>query len=230
VDTILVAAAIWLFLVVLGLAILRSAGQADRDAERRLRERSQRPRPKRRPAEAGRRAARVGVLVAALPLAGMSVGTRDADAAACRGAGSSAPAAASRATLCLINRERQARGLAALVENARLRGAASRYAADMVHRGYFSHVSPEGTTFVERLRFAGYLRRCGWSAGETLAWGSGTQASARSRVQAWMNSPPHRAVLLGASYRDAGVAVARGTPGTAPTGLTYVAELGHRRC
>jgi uncharacterized protein YkwD len=229
-GTVLVVAVIWLFLLVLGLALLRTAGQAERDAERRLRERSERPRPKRRPAEAGRRAARVGVLVAALPLAGASVGTRDADAAACKGARSSAPVAASNATLCLINRERQTRGLAPLTENARLARVASQYAADMVQRSYFSHVSPEGATFVDRLRAAGYLRPCGWSAGETLAWGYGTQASARSRVVAWMHSPPHRAVLLGPSYRDIGVAVQRGTPVTAPSGLTYVAEFGRRRC
>ena len=138
-------------------------------------------------------------MVATLPLAGATARPQDADAAACKGARSSAPAAASGATLCLINRERRARGLSPVVQNARLSNAANQYAADMVQRGFFSHVSPDGATFVERLQLAGYMRRCAWSAGETLAWGYGTEVSASSRVAAWMHSPPHRAVLLGAS-------------------------------
>jgi uncharacterized protein YkwD len=100
----------------------------------------------------------------------------------------------------------------------------------MILRGYFSHDSPEGQTFVDRLRAAGYIGRCAWSAGETLAWGTGTQSSPRSRVQAWMHSPPHRAVLLSRSYREAGVAVLRGSPVDRTLGSTYAAEFGRRRC
>ena len=228
-GTILLVGAVWLFLLVVALGILQTAGRAERDAERRLERRRRESRPRRRPAEAGRRAARLGVVVAALPLAA-SVGAPDADAASCRTGRDGAPLAASSATLCLINRERRAHGLVPLSGNTRLGRAAGRHAADMVRRGYFSHVSPEGHTFVDRLRDAGYLGRCAWSVGETLAWGSGAESSPRSRVQAWMHSPPHRAVLLGRSYREAGIAVLTGSPGDGTLGSTYVGEFGRRRC
>jgi Cysteine-rich secretory protein family len=228
-GTVLLVGAIWFFLLALALGILRTAGRAERDAERRLQERRRESRPRRRPAEAGRRAARIGVVVAALPLAA-SAGAPDADAASCTIGRGGAPLAPPSATLCLINRERRAHGLVPLSGNARLGRAAGRHAADMVRRGYFSHVSPEGQTFVDRLRDAGYLGRCAWSAGETLAWGSGTESSPRSRVQAWMHSAPHRAVLLGRSYREAGIAVLTGSPGGGTLGSTYVGEFGRRRC
>jgi len=67
-GTILLVGAIWLFLVALALGILRTAGRAERDAERRLQARRE-SRPRRRPAACLRRAARIGVVVAALPLA-----------------------------------------------------------------------------------------------------------------------------------------------------------------
>jgi uncharacterized protein YkwD len=229
-GTILLVGAVWLFLLALALGILRTAGRAERDAERHLQERRRREsRPRRRPAEAGRRAARIGVVVAALPLAA-SAGAPDADAASCKTGRDGVPLAAPSATLCLINRERRARGLVPLSGNARLVRAAGRHAADMVRRGYFSHVSPEGQTFVDRLRGAGYLGRCAWSVGETLAWGSGTESSPRSRVQAWMHSPPHRAVLLGRSFREAGIGAVGGVPGNRSAGVTYVGEFGRRRC
>jgi uncharacterized protein YkwD len=159
------------------------------------------------------------------------VGASDADAAGCKTARAASQMPAPSATLCLINRQRRAHGLAPLVGKARLGLAANRHAADMVRRGYFAHDSPDGVGFVDRLRRAGYMRGCAsWAAGETLAWGWGTESSPWSRVAAWMHSPPHRAVLLGASYREAGIAVLKGTPGMGPRGFTYVGEFGRRRC
>ena len=64
------------------------------------------------------------------------------------------------ATLCLINAERRARGLAPLTANARLARAAQGHAADMVARDYFSHFSPSGSSFTDRLRRVGYARQC----------------------------------------------------------------------
>ena len=58
----------------------------------------------------------------------------------------------------------------------------------------------------------------------------GSQQSAASRVNAWMHSPPHRAILLGRSFREAGIAVVNGSPGNRSRGLTYVGEFGRRRC
>ena len=222
-SILVLALATWLFLLVLAVAILRMAARADRDAEERRRSQS---RPQPGAASRRGRAARVASVAAALPLASATFTAPDAEAQSCK----IAPISASSATLCLINLQRQSRGLATLDGNARLGRAANRHADDMVRRGYFAHASPEGRSFTDRLRGAGYFGGCSWWAGEALAWGSGTQSSATSRVSAWMHSPPHRAILLGAVYREAGIAVVQGTPGFGPSGLTYVAEFGRRRC
>ena len=79
-DWVLVVAVTWLFLLVLAVAILRTAAQADRDAERRRRD----SRPRRAGSETRRRAARAAVIVAAVPLAGATVGASDSDAAGCK--------------------------------------------------------------------------------------------------------------------------------------------------
>lgn len=223
---ILVIAATWLFLLVLALAILRTAGMAERAAERRLNE-ARAPRPA---SERRRRTVTTAVVAAALPFAGAAAAASDADAQTCRGARSAPTAGAPSVTLCLINVERRARGLAPLHANARLARAAQRHAADMVARAYFSHVSPSGRSFGDRLRRAGYARQCAWWGGETLAWGTGSMRSPASRVSAWMHSPPHRAILLGAGYREAGIGIAAGAPTGGSSGATYVGEFGRRRC
>jgi hypothetical protein len=172
-----------------------------------------------------RLAASTAFTVAALSLGGAAV----AEAQGCHGTHShSAPAGP---TLCLINVERRARGLAPLSANATLARAARRHAADMVLRSYFSHTSLSGLTFTDRLRKVGYLRsNCTWSAGETLSWGRGAQATPASTVAGWMHSPPHRAVLLGRGFRDVGIGEFGGVPGDRGRGLTYVGEFGRRRC
>jgi len=219
---------LWAFLLVLALALLRSAGMAERNAERRLQE--ARPRDRAPEQRRRRKAVTTAVMVAALPFAGASVGVDDADAHSCRGARSAPGGTAPTATVCLINAERRARGLAPLVANARLGRAARRHAADMVARAYFSHFSPSGDSFADRLRRVGYARGCAWAGGETLAWGSGSQATPASRVRGWMNSPPHRAILLSAAYREVGIGIRRGSPTNAGAGATYVGEFGRRRC
>jgi uncharacterized protein YkwD len=204
-SILVVAVVVWLFFLALALAILRTAGQA----ERRL----------------------AAVLVAAPILASGAVGPQSADAAVCKYTRSGARMTAPSATLCLINRERTRRGLAPLVGNAKLGRAATRHASDMIRRGYFSHVTPEGIGFAARLRRAGYMHGCSsWSGGETLGWGLGSQASPAARVSGWMHSPPHRAIILGSSYREAGIAVLSGAPGQGSRGATYVGEFGRRRC
>jgi uncharacterized protein YkwD len=165
----------------------------------------------------------------ALMVAALSLGADAAEAQGCRGARSlKAPAGP---TLCLINAQRRAHGLAPLTTNLTLVRAARRHASDMVLRNYFSHVSLSGATFTVRLRRNGYLRgNCSWSAGETLAWGIGALATPAATVNAWMHSPPHRAVLLGRVYRDVGIGAVGGVPGNPFTGVTYAGEFGRRRC
>jgi uncharacterized protein YkwD len=224
VNVILVVAATWLFLLILAVAILRTAALADRAAERRLRD----ARSQRASAETRRRATRAALIIAALPMAGAAINPPDADAQACQRARS---VSRSSATLCFINRERRAHGLVALQANAKLARAARRHASDMVLRSYFAHDSLSGLTFGDRLHRVGYVHAgCTWSGGETLAWGTGAQISPASRVAAWMQSPPHRAILLGRGFREAGLGIVGGVPGNRAAGFTYVGDFARRRC
>jgi len=145
--------------------------------------------------------------------------------------GQGSPAAAQSTTLCLMNSERASRGLVALRAQPVLAAAAGGYASEMVGEQFFAHTSPRGSTVLSRVRASAYLRGAiNWSVGENIAWGSGTLGTPRAIVQAWMESPGHRANLLSACFRDAGVGIATGAPTqTQDTpGATYVTDFGRR--
>jgi uncharacterized protein YkwD len=129
---------------------------------------------------------------------------------------------------CLVNTTRAEHGLRPLRPNARLNAAADRQSADMVARGYFAHVTPEGKTVADRLREAGYLGRSqDWVVGEDIGWGTSTLSSAAAIFEAWMHSPPHRRVILGREFRQIGIGVARGVPVPGQgDGATFVMDLG----
>ena len=129
-------------------------------------------------------------------------------------------------TLCLINAERAGRGLGPLRRNANLDAAAIAHAADMVRRAYFEHQSPEGTDALARIKKTGYLRGVSsWAVGENLAWGTGALAQPRLIVNAWMNSPGHRANILRPDFDEIGFGIVIGNP-SAPEGATYVNTFG----
>jgi uncharacterized protein YkwD len=131
------------------------------------------------------------------------------------------------AILCLHNQIRAGRGLPLLRENAKLRRAAAGHSADMVTRSFFDHTTPGGSTFVQRIFAARYAsRRVAWSLGENLAWGTGTLATPREIMKAWMNSPGHRANVVKRSYREIGIGVVIGTPSAGNDGATYTADFG----
>jgi uncharacterized protein YkwD len=134
------------------------------------------------------------------------------------------------ATLCLINEERTSRGRPRLRASSILDEVAARYAHKMVAQSFFSHVSPGGSTFDQRIRGAGYLRGArGWTLGENLAWGTGALSTPRAIVRAWMHSPDHRRNLLDAAFRDTGLGVSAGAPvGGLGDGATYANEFGKR--
>jgi uncharacterized protein YkwD len=97
----------------------------------------------------------------------------------------------------------------------------------MVARGYFSHDSLAGATFVDRIRKAGYVpARAFPSLGEDLAWGSGPLGTPREIVKSWMNSPGHRANILSRRYSEAGMGVAFGDVGIGLSGVSYTLDFG----
>ena len=134
-------------------------------------------------------------------------------------------------TLCLINVQRHSHGLPAVRLNPRLSQAARAHSRDMVRRRYFSHTTPEGLSFADRIRGTGYLRASRqWFVGENLAWGWRGRDSARRIVRAWMHSPPHREVMLNPAYREVGIGIVSGVPRPLPPGgATYTADFGVRR-
>src|SRR5688500_18386166 len=139
-------------------------------------------------------------------------------------------AAVRDAVLCLHNEIRARHDLPLLRENLRLRRAAAGHSEDMVSRRYFEHTAPGGVTMVDRILRARYARNDqSWAFGENLAWGTGRLATPRGVMQAWMESPGHRANVLRRSYRELGIGVVTGIPSGGGNGATYTADFGVRR-
>lgn len=90
----------------------------------------------------------------------------------------------------------------ALTENQQLDAAAQAKANDMVTRNYWSHEAPDGKTPWDFIIASGYTYQ---KAGENLAYGF---SSSDSAIKAWLNSPEHRANLLGTEYTQVGFGVA----------------------
>ena len=140
--------------------------------------------------------------------------------------------AARRSVLCLLNHERRARGLRSLHSDERLREAASKHSQHMARAHFFDHTTPAGTSMTDRIRRTGYTRDAHrWSIGENIAWGTGTLASPRQIVDAWMHSAGHRANILNGGFREIGIGVAAGAPvrvAPAAGGATFTTDFGAR--
>ncbi len=135
----------------------------------------------------------------------------------------------SAATLCLINQQRAAHGLAALRQNSALTSAAAAHSRDMVAADYFSHNSPSGSDPFSRIRAAGYLQPGhGYTMGENIAAATGSLATPAAIVSSWMSSAGHRDNILNPAFRDTGMGVAAPAPallGSGPGG-TYTEDFG----
>ncbi len=130
-----------------------------------------------------------------------------------------------RAIVHAINRQRSKRGLAKLRSSDRLARAADYHSWEMLDANYFAHSSRDGGSFDSRVRRFARHR----AVGETLAWMSGCGRGSASRVvRMWMNSPPHRAVLLTSQYRRIGVGKRTGHLGSTRA-CVITADFGSRR-
>ena len=128
------------------------------------------------------------------------------------------------ATLCLINAERTARGLARLRTNRALRRAATRHSRDMISRRFFDHEGPQGPGLASRLKKVRYWPA---SASENIGAAQGAMATPDSMLDAWMHSTPHRANILHGAFRQAGLGIIAGTP-QGGEGATYTVDFGRR--
>jgi uncharacterized protein YkwD len=100
----------------------------------------------------------------------------------------------------LINDERTARGLQPVVLRDDLVCAARRHSDDVGPARSCSHTGTDGSSPTQRVDACG---GGGWT-GEIIACGQGTP---RAAVDAWLSSPGHNAIMLGASKREIGVAM-----------------------
>jgi uncharacterized protein YkwD len=102
----------------------------------------------------------------------------------------------------LLNRVRSWHHLPPLRVERCLVRAARAHSRAMTHADYFAHDSLEdGERWSQRVR-----RFCRASMfGETIAWGTGSLATPAAIVRAWLESPPHRRVILMPTLRRIGV-------------------------
>ena len=98
----------------------------------------------------------------------------------------------------LVNKERAAAGCGPLAVEEHLTDAAQKHSTDMSERNYFSHTSPEGVTFDQRIKQANYPQ----PGAENIARG---QKSADAVMNDWMKSPGHRANILNCNLKVIGV-------------------------
>jgi uncharacterized protein YkwD len=90
----------------------------------------------------------------------------------------------------------------------------------MLAKSYFDHNGPDG---VWDSRIARYLKSP--LTGETIAWGTGSYGSANGIVSMWMNSPPHRAIILTAALHRVGLGLALGTYAGTPGAVMATADF-----
>lgn len=103
------------------------------------------------------------------------------------------------------NKQRDAQGLGPLHDNALLRKAAEAKIDDMFAQQYFEHKSPDGKNPSDVIKATGYEYVM---VGENLALGNFENDEVL--VQAWMDSPGHRANILNNKYEEIGAAAKKG--------------------
>jgi uncharacterized protein YkwD len=113
-----------------------------------------------------------------------------------------------------VNAARAQRGLAPLAEDASLSQFALRVAEQMAQRHYFGHTDPNGVTFQDRLRAAGFINRY---AAENMAFDQDEKAA----HQAFLHSPGHYGNIVDSHSRKLGVAVVAAGDGE----IFYVEEF-----
>jgi hypothetical protein len=106
--------------------------------------------------------------------------------------------------LNLVNQERTKNRLPPLVLSSELSTAATGKASDMFAKNYWAHISPAGTTPWVFIKDAGYDYLY---AGENLARDFNFS---KEVVEAWMDSPTHKANIMKPEYTDIGLAIMNG--------------------
>jgi uncharacterized protein YkwD len=101
----------------------------------------------------------------------------------------------------LLNQERQKAGLPALQFNNALWTAAYGHATNMARQNMLNHTL-DGKGTADRITAAGYRYSY---YGENIAY---NYANAQATLNAWMNSPGHRANILSPNFTEMGISMA----------------------
>jgi uncharacterized protein YkwD len=104
--------------------------------------------------------------------------------------------------LTIINQNRELIGLQPLSESRLLQESARSRTIDMKENNYFAHVDNSNNN-ISHFVSPEYNY---YALGENLAFG---YQSEEDLVNAWMESPTHRANILDAQYRDTGISITK---------------------
>jgi Ca2+-binding RTX toxin-like protein len=88
--------------------------------------------------------------------------------------------------------------------------SATSHSADMARTGDFSHVGSGGSTYITRIKAAGYDLSGGYRIGENLAyvsWSSDPTSLMNILHKNLFGSPPHRSNMIQGDYREIGVSL-----------------------
>jgi uncharacterized protein YkwD len=103
-----------------------------------------------------------------------------------------------------INQQRYNNGLPHLALAAELTQSSRRHSLDMAANHFTGHIGSDGTSAGDRMRQACY----NWNYwGEIIGWGFGGDTNAM--LNWWMNSAPHRALILNSFVQDFGAGYIR---------------------
>ena len=100
--------------------------------------------------------------------------------------------------LAKVNAFRQSHGVRPVRLNASLARSAASYSHHMMQSGYFGHAS--------RIHASRRFR----TLGEIIEIHRGLRAGVSTAFRAWVNSPPHRSVMLMGQFKFAGAGFASG--------------------
>jgi uncharacterized protein YkwD len=120
--------------------------------------------------------------------------------------------------LWYVNEARRLHGLPPLAYNYELSIAAQQHTVDMAQNPDVMHVGSDGSRPADRQKRYGYLGAYG---GEAVAWGWESPVPV---VEFWVNSPPHRALILNPNADQIGVGYT--ADGYAPNIWYWAVEFG----
>lgn len=108
-----------------------------------------------------------------------------------------APTAAQQEAMhCMIEFARRQSGLRSIEADRDLDWSAAAKSDDILRCDSFSHYAC-GRDFTYWIKASGYASAHCWRAAENIAWGIGEAGTVRSIFHALLDSPPHRANILG---------------------------------